>query len=118
MSLFDNLPHTINLSHVTAQQGSLVSARLAKDATPYVEEEPAFVQPADATEITEFAARSLKVTHRVYINELPDGIRLSDMLDVTSGPYSGYSLKVMGWKEATAGVLDKWKIMGEVTREG
>jgi hypothetical protein len=117
MSLFDNLPHTINLSRVGVNRDELLGETHDKDPTPYLEDEPAFVQPASQREVLEFKARDQAVTHKVYVNSLPTGIVLTDILDVTYGPYAGTSLVVKGWLEATAGVTDKWKIMGEITRE-
>ena len=117
MSLLDNLPHTINLCHVTAAQGQYVSGKLTK-GDAYLEDEPAWVQPADAKTVTEFASRDQVVTHVVYLQSLPSGIKLSDLVDVTYGPYSGYVMKVRAWREATAGLNAAWKLVCEVNREG
>jgi hypothetical protein len=117
VSLFDNLPHTFNLSRVTVSQDDYLGENHVKDSSPYLEDEPGFVQPAGQREIVEFAARDQVVTHKVYVLGLPSGIKLTDILDVTDGPYDGYSLKVKGWVECTAGLADGWKIMCEATRE-
>lgn len=118
MSLLDNFPHTIDISRVTAAQGQYVSNKLTKAATPYLEDVAAWVQPADAKTVKEFAARDQVVTHTVFVQSLPSGIKLSDLVDVTSGPYSGYELKVRAWREATAGLSMAWKLICEGNREG
>jgi hypothetical protein len=117
MSLWDHLPHTFSVSRVTASQGTYVSNKLTKAAAPYVEDQSGFAQPADAKTVTEFAARSQAVTHVIYVQELPSGLKMSDLIDITSGPYDGGELKVIAWRECTAGLNNGWKIVCEQNRE-
>ena len=119
MSLFDKLPHTFSASRVTAQHGQFIGSKLTKASSPYLEDEPGFIQPANAAEIKEFAARNMVVTHRIFLARDPEAfsIKLSDLIDVTSGPYNGKELTVRAWVECTAGLGNGWKIMTEINRE-
>jgi hypothetical protein len=118
MSLLDNLPHTCDLFRtgvVADDTGSGDHEQV--DATAYIADEPCWVQPASAAEIIHFQRRDQIVTHKVYFNRDP-GVRLTDKLDVTSGPYDGSRLTIRTHADSGAGLGLLWKVMAEIDREG
>ena len=107
MSLLENLPHTIDISRLTYTIDASGGDVPTKASTPYADNEPAWVQPASAASIKEFAVRNQRVTHDVYMTRNP-GLRLDDIIDVLDGPYASHCLSVLAWRECTAGLGLAW----------
>jgi hypothetical protein len=109
MSLPENLPHQCNLYRATVRrddEGSGDYEDVASSA--YAAEEPCWVQPATAAEILRFQRRDHLVTHTVYFTRDP-GFKLSDKLDVATGPYAGTRMTIRAFNEATAGIGVLWQ---------
>ena len=117
MSLLDSdsLPHAIDIAHVSYANDSL-GGDVPTEASAYAANQPAWVQPSSAASIKEFKLRNMNVTHDVYLNENP-GLRLDDVITVTSGPYEDATLTIKGFRECTAGLGYGWLVVCEISRE-
>jgi len=125
MSLFDSLPHTCDLQHLAYSADDADQDFGGDVQTPqaaYTSSEPCWIQPASYRTIQEFSARNQSVSFDVYFNRNP-GFQLQDYLTVgnnadgTTGDYTGYLLKILGFREATAGMSLLWIAMCEINRE-
>ena len=114
MSLLSEMPHEIDIYHVTYPQDGL--AAHVPTETRYARAQAADVQPASTAVINEFKARDQNVTHQVFLQSNP-GLRLDDVIVVGSGPYDGTRLSIRGFHEATAGRGLAWMIAAESDRE-
>jgi hypothetical protein len=119
MSLLDNMPHAIDVNHVTSSRDEFIGTTPV-DADFYVTEEPAFIQTAGSREVREFASRGIAVTHQVFLQRDP-GLRLNDRVIARDGvlacPYAGKEFMVRSWDECTTGFGLAWVVSCEIYRQ-
>ncbi len=116
MSLLDELPHTISIARTHYDQGEF-GGEVPVEEDPYVIDEPAWVQPINATLLKEFATAGQRLTHSIYLLRDP-GLRSSDAITITKGPYStAHKISVNNFREDSVGAEILWLIVGEIYRQ-
>jgi len=115
MSLFDNLPHTIDIA--PREYGTDALAGVTNpDPTYTTLAEAAWAQTASADDIEEFAAKNIVVTHKIYVLR-NTGVNAEDFVLVHGGPYDGVRFVVKANSEASVGFNILWRIMAEIDRQ-
>lgn len=114
--LLDNYPHTITHNRPAHTQGTYGGDRTTD--TAQATDVECWIQNATEAEITEFAKRDIRVTHKMYM--APDdasGILPGDQFVVTAGPsFVGQTLNYRSHSDKTAGLGLAARVMCEVER--
>lgn len=110
MSLYDNLPHTCDISagaiHQEAGGGDVDIPVLQESGRR------CWAQPASKSTVVEFQKRDQRVTHTVYFLGDPD-VKPGHILAMTSGPFDGRDMEVVAEDETTAGLGLLWGVQCE-----